>query len=182
MNFDEIYEKIQTGTATKEEQEAFKKEIDEIRKISAVLSETPESSPVFQQADAETIRQAKKKHNRKTLIKTIAITIVSLLLIAAIVCGIIFIPSCTSAAKNQIVGREEAIELAKDCVVDLYKVNRDELTVRDVDKELDINGRLNNAVYIYEVKLRAKDGTKFEVEVSTKSGYAQLTDMDRHFD
>lgn len=181
MNFDELYKKIQDGTATAEEQQCFKNEMEKLRKISAILSEEP-AQPIFEEASADTIKAAKKRYSRKSIIKIIITTLLSLLLIAAIVCGIIFIPSCTSAARNDNIGSEQAVELAKACVSEFMDTDADDLIVRHIDKELRINGRLNNAVYVYEIKFNSRDGAKYEVEVSCKSGYSRLTDIDYYDD
>ena len=52
-------------------------------------------------------------------------------------------------------------------------------TVHDIDRNLNSEHGLRNAVYCYEIELR--DGiTEYEVTVNASSGYATITDIDHH--
>ena len=178
MNFDEAYEKVLAGTATDEEKTYVNTEIDKIRRISAIL-DTPPASPVIAEADTETVMRARKSFNKKTTIKIAVITLLSLLAIAALVCGIIFIPSCTSASRSEKIDSEEALELAIEYLSNYTGEDASQYLLRDIDRELRIPDGLGNAIYVYEIELRTPDGgLRYELEVSAKSGYVVLTDVD----
>ena len=184
-NFDKLYEKIQDGTATDEEKRLFKAEIDKARRISAILDEEIDSERINEdskiaEADITTVRKARKTFNTKLMIKIIVISVCSLLLVAAIVCGIIFIPSVTSAKRNEVFDRDEVIEIAKDYLAEYIDGGIDGFYIHDIDKDLQINGHLTNAVYEYEIEFRNENRDEYEVTVNAKSGYAIMTDVDLH--
>ena len=98
MNFEEAYQKLREGTATDEEAAFVARELENVRKISAILDNPAMFSPEIGQAEKETVQRARKAFNKKTLVRTIIIVLCSLLAIAAIVCAILFIPSNISAS------------------------------------------------------------------------------------
>lgn len=179
MNFEDAYKKLQDGTASEEEKAFVTQEIEKLRKISFIL-DNPAQSEIFSEASDISIQKARKRFNCRTTLRVISITLVSLLVIAALVCGIIFIPSCTSAAKNQHLNRDECYSIAVDYLTEMLSQDASAFAIHDIDKELRIPNGLTNAIYVYEIELRSHDGIEYELEVSTKSGYCMLTDIDRH--
>ena len=89
MNFEEAYKKLHEGTATDEEAAFVARELENVRKISAVLDDPSLSGPAISKAEIETVQKARKAFNHKTLLRTVAIVLGSLLAIAAIVCALI---------------------------------------------------------------------------------------------
>jgi len=179
MNFESAYKKVQEGTASEEEVAFIAQELDKLRKISEILDNPAVPAPLLE-AETEQVEHAKKRFNKKTTIKIISVTFVSLLVIAALVCGIIFIPSCSSAAKNCRLGREECVALAEKFIADMAENGETTFVLREVDKELRIPNGLNDAIYVYEIDFVSSYGVAYTVEVSTKSGYVILTDIDYH--
>ena len=179
MNLEEVIKKIESGTAGEEEKAFFSAEIEKLRRIRDILDMQPKQS-VIAEADTETVLRARKHFNKKTTIRIIAVTVASLLAIAAITCGIIFIPSCTSAARSQKIERDEAVELAYEYLGEYLGEDTSNYIIHDCDKELRIPGRLNEAIFVYDIDLRTPDGLiEYELDVSTKSGFVSLEDVDR---
>lgn len=178
MILKDCYEKIKNGTATEEERNFVEKEIELIQQIKGIL-DNPSPEPVVAEAEHETIIRARKLYDRKIYIKIFIIAVISLLLIAALVCGIIFIPSCTSAARNMRYNKEQTIEIAYNYIAEHFGENKDEFSVRDADRALRINGSLTDAVYVYEIELR-NEFRIYELGVSTKSGAVEVLDYDNH--
>ena len=85
MNFDEAYQRLREGTATDEEAAFVARELENVRKISAILDNPTLLSPEIGQAETDTVQKARKAFNKKTLIRTVAIVLCSLAAIAAIV-------------------------------------------------------------------------------------------------
>ena len=112
MTFEEAYQKLREGTATDEEAAFVARELENVRKISAILDDPALSDPGIEQAEVETVQRARRAFNRKTLFRTVGIVVCSLLAIAAIVCAILFIPSNLSASEKQKISKAEAIEIA----------------------------------------------------------------------
>lgn len=175
MNFDEAFDRVKAGTASEEDKVFVEKELENLRKIRAILDD-PMPEPVVSGAEEDVILRARKSFNRKTTLKVVQIVFCCLLAIAMLVCGIIFIPACTSAAGKQNISEEKAIELAKQYLSDM-DIDTTALTIRDVDRELRIPSGLSNAIYVYEIEFRDRF-SEYTLEVSTKSGYVILTDID----
>jgi hypothetical protein len=178
MILKECFEKLKDGTATEEEKSFVEKEIDTILKIKSIL-DNPPVEPVVAEAEHETVLRARKLYDRKTYIKIFVIVLITLVLIAALVCGIIFIPSCTSASRRMKYDRDDVIEIAYEYIEENYGENRDEFSVRDVDKNLRINGSLSDAVYVYEVELR-NEFRIYELAISSKSGAVEEIEVEDH--
>ncbi len=179
MNFEDAYKKLQEGTATDEEAAFVARELENVRKISALL-ENPSSDSIIAKADTDTVQKARKTYNRKAIIRTITITVISLLLIAAVICGIIFIPSTRSAASKLKISSDEAISLGRSCMSEYIGEEAEEFYVDHMYKHLEILNSLNNAVYIYRIEFENENGDEIDVEINSKSGYARITDVDVH--
>ena len=97
MNFEDAYKKLRDGTATDEEAAFVARELENVRRISSILDNPELSDPGIGQAEMDTVQKARKVFNHKTLIRTVAVVLCSLLVIAAIVCAILFITDNISA-------------------------------------------------------------------------------------
>ena len=78
MNFEEAYQRLREGTATDEEAAFVARELENVRKISAILDNPTLLSPEIGQAETDTVQKARKAFNKKTLIRTVAIVLPSL--------------------------------------------------------------------------------------------------------
>ena len=179
MNFEDAYRKLREGTATDEEAAFVARELENVRKISALLEDPALMDPGIRKAEVSTVQKARKEFNRKTMIRTIVIVLCSLAAIAAIVCGILFIPSNISAAGKVNVTKEEAIEAARAVLVN--EVGEEQAETFYIDyahRHLRYSGTIFEAVYIYKIEFENPFGNEFEIEVSAQSGYAVITDID----
>ena len=112
MTFEDAYQKLREGTATDEEAAFVARELENVRRISAILDNPSLSDPEIEKAEVETVQRARRAFNRKTLLRTVVIVVCSLLAIAALVCAVLFIPSNLSASEKQKISKAEAIEIA----------------------------------------------------------------------
>ena len=178
MNFEDAYQKLREGTATDEEAAFVARELENVRKISAILDDPGLSDPGIQKAEAETVHRARKAFNRKTLIRTIVIVLCSLLVIAAIVCGILFIPSTISASGKLKITKEQAVEAAYACLVE--QVGKEGAGTYYVDyahRHLRYVGGIFDAIYVYKVEFEDAHGREYEIEVNGNSGYTVIRDI-----
>ena len=181
MNFEEVYKKVQAGNASEEELAYVARELENVRRISAILDNPGLAAPELAKAEAETVRRARKQFNRKTLVRTVVIVLCSLLAVAALVCGIIFIPSCSSAGRNLNVSKTEAVEIARQCLEDYLGGDTERYYVDYAHRHLSINGSLTDAVYVYKIQFEDIADNEIEIKVNARSGYAMVTDVDlRH--
>ena len=86
MTFEDAYQKLREGTATDEEAAFVARELENVRRISAILDNPSLSDPEIEKAEVETVQRARRAFNRKTLLRTVVIVVCSLLAIAALVC------------------------------------------------------------------------------------------------
>lgn len=194
MKINRIYEKVRNGTASEREIAYIREEAAKLRRLNEMINLFGDedavsaadagalsvTEPKLAEADIETVRRARRLFNSRLFWRTILLSVCSLLAVAALVCGIIFIPSVTSAKRNELVQRDSAVDLAKGCLEDYVDdVNR--YFIHDIDKALRINGHLNDAFYVYEIEFRNYDnGTEYQIDVNARSGYTMLTDVELH--
>lgn len=177
MDFEEVYRKFLDGKATDEEVLFVAAEIRRAKEIDNILN-LPTEKPIFEEATEEVVLKARKSFNKKTLIRTIIIILSSLAVIAAIVCGILFIPSTAAARRHDRYSREECVEFAEQRAREFLDADENTtFVVHDVDKRLYLGDGLTKAVYFYEVELRS-DRCEIELHVNAKSGFAEVIDID----
>ena len=178
MNFEEAYQKLRDGTATDEEAAFVARELENVRKISAILDDPGLSDPGIRQAEIETVQKARKAFNRKSLIRTVTIVLCCLLVIAAIVCAILFIPSKLSASGKVKLSKQQAVDAAYACLVE--EVGEEQAKSYYVDyahRHLRYVGNIFDAVYVYKVEFENVYGREYEIEVNSNSGYTVIRDI-----
>ena len=179
MTFEDAYQKLREGTATDEEAAFVARELENLRKISAMLDDPSLSNPGIKQAEVETVQKARKAFNRKTLLRTVIIALCSLFAVAAIVCAILFIPSNISASGKLKITKEQAVEAAYACLVE--QVGEESAETYYVDyahRHLRYVGSIFDAIYVYKVEFEGAHGREYEIEVNGNSGYTVIRDID----
>lgn len=198
MKINRIYDKVHNGTASEKEIAFIREEAAKLRRLNEMINlfgeddelSSPDDAegaaltddePKLAVADIETVRRARRLFNSRLFWRIVILSVCSLLAVAALVCGIIFIPSITSAKRNELVQRDSAVELAKGCLAE-YVDDLSRYYIHDIDKDLKINGHLTDAFYVYEIEFRNYDtGAEYQIDVNARSGYTMLTDVEfRH--
>lgn len=182
MNFEEAYKKLRDGTATDEEAAFVARELENLRKIRAILDEPFRSDPGISRAEIETVQKARKAFNHKTLIRVLVIVMVSMIVVAALVCSILFIPSNISASGKLELSKEEAVETAYALLAEeVGDEGAERFHVDYAHRHLRYLGSIFDAVYVYEVEFEDVYGSEIEIEVNAKSGYAVIRDIDLEY-
>ncbi len=177
MNFEELYKKYKDGTATEEEKAFVESEIEKARAVSSILDGEADG-PTINEADSETVRKAKKAFNLRTTIKTITVTVICIVVIAVLGAGAIFGTAYFSANGSKNLTKEEATEVAENFLREhLGGDQTAEMIIGESETELDIGSRLTDSVYVYEINIISGDYC-YQVEVSSKTGYAVITDKE----
>ncbi len=178
MNFKDAYAHFLDGTASTEEIEYVRKEMNRAREIDEILRTAPEKD-IFNEVEVETIRKARKKFNFRNTIRIVIVVLAVLVFLAAAVCGYIFGTAIPAAKRNSDISRDRAITIAEDFLTDFLGKDAHGFTVHDIDRHLYSEHGLKSTVYCYEIELR--DGiTEYEITVNAASGYATITDIDHH--
>lgn len=179
MNFEEAYRKLREGTATDEEAAFVARELENVRRISSILDDPVLSDPEISKAKLETVQKARKAFNHKALIRTVVIVLCSLLIIAAVVCSILFIPSNISASGKVKLTKEQAVEAAYACLVkEVGEKQAEDFYVDYAHRHLRYVGSIFDAVYVYKVEFEDPHGREYEIEVNSNSGYTVIRDVD----
>lgn len=179
MNFEELYKKHKEGTATPQESALLQEEIERARRVSALLDEEGgKGEEKIAPADTEVVKKAKRDFNVRTTVRTAVICLICIAVLGALSCGAIFGTALICANGAKTVTQEQALEAAKAAlIVHVPDATQAEVIVSEVEEELDIGTKLIDSVYVYEVSLTLRD-YRYEVEVSSKSGYAVITDKE----
>ena len=179
MNFEEAYKKLREGTATDEEAAFVARELENVRRISFILDNPALSEPGITRAELETVRKARKAFNHKTLLRTIAVVLCSLLVIAAIACAILFIPSNISASGKVKLSKEQAVDTAYLYLVEeLGEEQAKHLYADYAHRHLRYVGSIFDAIYVYKIEFEDAYGREYEIEVNSNSGYTVIRDID----
>ena len=179
MNFEEAYRKLREGTATDEEAAFVARELENVRRISSILDDPALSDPGISKAKLETVQKARKAFNHKALIRTVVIVLCSLLIIAAVVCSILFIPSNISASGKVKLTKEQAVEAAYACLVkEVGEKQAEDFYVDYAHRHLRYVGSIFDAVYVYKVEFEDPHGREYEIEVNSNTGYTVIRDVD----
>ena len=178
MNFKDAYNNFLNGTATEEEIEFVRKEMNRVREIDDILHGAPERD-IFNEVESDTIQKARKQFNFKNTIRIIIVVLCVLIFLAAAICGYIFGTAIPAARRNSDISREETLLIAQDYLSEFLGKGAHDFIVHDIDRHLNSAEGLKNSVYCYEFELR-DDFTEYEVTVNAASGYAVITDVDHH--
>ena len=179
MNFEDAYKKLRDGTATDDEAAFVARELENVRRISSILDNPELSDPGIGQAEMDTVQKARKVFNQKTLIRTVVVVLCSLLVIAAIVCAILFIPSNISASGKVTLSKEQAVEAAHACLVEeLGEEEAGRFYVDYAHRHLRYVGSIFDAIYVYKIEYEDIRGREYEIEVNSNSGYTVIRDID----
>ena len=179
MNFEEAYKKLREGTATDEEAAFVARELENVRRISEILESPDLFDAGIRRAEIEIVQKARKAFNQKTLLRTIAVVMLSLLTVAAVVCAILFIPSNISASGKVKLSKEQAVDAAYACLVE--EVGEEEAKHFYVDyahRHMRYAGSIFDAIYVYKVEYEDARGREYEIEVNSSSGYTVIRDID----
>lgn len=179
MNFEDAYKKLREGTATDAEAAFVARELENVRRISSILDDPALSDPGIRKAGMETVQKARQAFNKKTLIRTVVIVLCSVLILAAIVCSILLIPSNISASGKVKLTKEQAVEAAYACLVqEVGEEQADAFYVDYAHRHLRYVGSIFDAVYVYKVEFEDPRGREYEIEVNSNSGFTVIRDID----
>lgn len=167
MDFEKAYQKFLDGTATPEEIEFVRSEINHARKLTAVID--GDSRVITNEAGSEKVKKAAKKYNSRMTIKTVVIVLLSVIVVTGAVLGAFFGVSISSAKRNTGISAADAEQLAIAYVEENFPEENGTTYVEDVDRDIEIKGEITKSYYIYEVEL-SKGFLEIDVEISGKTG------------
>lgn len=129
--------------------------------------------PTIDPASEESMKRLLRRHR----IIQVIIGVVTVLVVLAVVWGGRTYMVVHNASQNSKYTRDDAIEIAKELVVEEHGASSSNVVVTDVESHLNSGEGMNHASRIYEIDLR--DGTnEYEVRVNARTGESHLTDME----
>ena len=175
MEFEKAYQKFLQGTATPEEIEFVRSEMKKANEVSEVLAgaRREEVTAVAEQA---TVRAAIKKYWKKDTIKILIIVCCAVFAVAVAVACAIGIPVLTNAQENIHYTEQQAKDIAIAYLSERHPESKGEIEVYRVERELEVDGRIKNARYIYVVDIYNGTSEVVEIEIDSKTG--KILDVD----
>ena len=175
MDFEKAYEKFLNGTATPEEIEFVRAEMKKANDINGILANV-KSEGATNGAEREDVKRAIKSFWKKDVLKTLLIVGCSILVLAIGVSLAVGIPILNSAKDNLNYTAREAREIAVQYIADRYPDGAEKIKVHKTEKELEVEGRIKNARYIYVVEVYNGVDEIVEIEIDGKTG--NIIDVD----
>lgn len=177
MDFEKAYQNFLNGTATEEEIEFVRSEIKKAQALNDIIDNAKGES-VVKKADKNEVKRAIKSFNLRDTVKTLIIVFSSLLLVSAITFLAIFIPIYNTAKDNLNVTAAEAKEIATQYMVEKTGIAREDVVIRDFDRDLEVEGRIKNARFIYTMDVYNGYDNSYEIEIDGKTGKILEADKD----
>ena len=169
MDFEKAYQKFINGTASPEETEFVRSEMKKANDINDILTNV-KNEGATNTAEKETVKKAMKTYRKKDTLKILLIVCCSLLVLAIGIGCAIGIPILSNAKSNMNYTAEQAKAIAVEYLSARYPANADGIEVYRVEKELEVEGRIKNARYIYVLDVYNGVNEVFEIEIDSKTG------------
>ncbi len=169
MDFERAYQNFLDGTATEEEIEFVRAEMNKARAINDVIDNVKPDEKIVK-AEQEEVKKAVRKFKIKDTIKVFVIVCVSLVIVTGIVLASIFIPAYNHAKDNINISEKEAKQMAIEYVADKDNVAIENVKIREIEREFEYNGRIRKAHFVYVIEVYNGVDKEYEIEVNAKTG------------
>ena len=111
-----------------------------------------------------------KTYWKKDTLKILLIVCCSVIVLAIAIACAIGIPILSNAKDNTNYTAEQAKEIAIEYLSDKYPAGAEKIEVYRVEKELEVEGRITNARYIYVLDVYNGVNNVLEIEIDSKTG------------
>ena len=170
MDFERAYQKFLEGTATQEEIDFVREEMNKAKAVNDILDNVRTDDKIVK-AEQEEVQKAVKKFKIKDTIKVFVIALASLFIVAGIVLASIFIPAYGNANDNLNISAKQAKEQAIEWVINNdNNANAEKVRVVEFEREFEYNGRAKKAHYVYVVEVYDGTDNVYEIEINAKTG------------
>lgn len=175
MEFEKAYQKFLNGTASPEEIEFVRSEMKKANEVSEVLSGVKREQ-ITEVAQRQTVRSAMKRFLKKDTLKILLIVCCAIVAVSIAVACIIGIPILSSASENLNYTEDEARQIAVLYLTERHPERAEKIKVHRVERELEVEGRIKKARYIYVVDIYNGFDDVVEIEIDAKTG--NIVDVD----
>ena len=171
MDFEKAYQKFLNGTASPEETEFVRSEMKKASEVNEILANGKREG-VTNTAEKETVRKAIKAYWKKDTLRILIVVCASLLVLAIGIACAVGIPILNNAKNNTNYTAQQAESIALEYLFERYP----DAEVYRVEKELEVEGRIKNARYIYVLDVYNGTNEMIEIEIDSKTG--KIIDVD----
>lgn len=169
MDFEKAYQKFLNGTASPEEMEFVRREMKKANDINDILTNV-KNEGATNTAERETVKKAMKTYWKKDTLKILLIVCCSVIVLAIGIACAIGIPILSKAKDNMNYTAEQAKVIAVEHITDKYPAGAGKIEVYRVERELEVEGRIKNARYIYVLDVYNGVNNVLEIEIDSKTG------------
>ena len=169
MDFEKSYQNFINGTASPEEVEFVRSEMKKANEINDILTSV-KNEGATNTAEKETVKKAIRTYQKKDTLKILLIVCCSVIVLAIGIACAIGIPILSNAKNNVNFTSEQAKAIAIEHFSDKYPDSAAKIEVYRMEKELEVEGRIKNARYIYVVDVYNGVNGVFEIEIDSKTG------------
>lgn len=169
MDFEKAYQKFLNGTASPEEMEFVRSEMKKANDINDILTNV-KNEGATNTAEKETVKKAMRTYWKKDTLKILLIVLSSMLVIAIGIGCAIGIPILSNAKNNVNYTEEQARSIAIEYLAPKYPASAEKIEVYRVERELEVEGRIKNARYIYILDVYNGVNNVLEIEIDSKTG------------
>ena len=175
MDFEKAYQNFLNGCATAEETEFVRSEMKKANDINGILENVKEEGAT-NDAEKDTVRRAMAQYQKKDTVKILGIVCAALLVLAIAISAAVGIPILVNAGENSTVSKAEAKEIAIQYLAEKYPDRAENIRVYQVERELEVEGRIKNAHYVYVVEIYNGKDNVVEIEIDARDG--KIIDFD----
>ncbi len=169
MEFEKAYQKFLNGTATPEEIEFVRSEMKKANEINDILVNVKKDGAT-NTAEKETVKKAMRTYQKKDTLKILLIVSCAMLVLAIGIACAVGIPILSNAKNNVNYTVEEAQAIAVNYITSANPSLAKDVEVREVEKELEVDGRIKHARYIYVFEIYNGLDDVLEIEIDSKTG------------
>lgn len=176
MEFEKAYQKFINGTATPEETEFVRSEMKKASDINEVLSSV-KSEGATNASERSSVKRAMKAYLKKDTLKIVSIVLCAALVLAIGISCAIGIPILSAAKGNINYTEAQAKEIAIEYLTEQNPEWADDIEILRIVRDLDVEGRIKNARYVYVLDVHNGRNNVVEIEIDSKTG--KILDVDR---
>ena len=173
MDFEKAYQNFINGNASPEEVEFVRNEMKKASEINDLLASVKDEGAT-RDAEKEKVKKAIKSYKKRDTVKILVIVSSIILVLALGIGAAIGIPVLSYAKDNVNVSKNEAEAIAISALEDRYSDKAWSYEVIRSERELEVEGRIKKAHYVYVFEIRGGSNLLFEVEVNSMNGLVEI--------
>lgn len=173
MDFEKAYQNFINGNASPEEVEFVRSEMKKANEINDLLASVKDEGAT-RAAEKEQVKKAIKSYKKRDTVKILVIVSSIILVLALGIGAAIGIPILSNAKDNVNFSKDEAKAIAIAALEDRYSDKAWSYEVIRSERELEVEGRIKKAHYVYVFDVYNGANTVFEVEVNSMNGFVEI--------